>query len=149
MSSSTAESAEEIQRQMRQVRSELREDVQEIVANARVMADWHYYVQTYPWLCVGAAVAAGYLLVPSKVHVVRPDRRELEDLIRQHQVAVKAEVKPRPSTGILGSLFNMAAGAALQGAMALASHQVDQLFKGWQTASRQTAGESEHEESNF
>jgi hypothetical protein len=148
MSEAPVADADEIQRQMREVRSELRDDVQEIVANARVMADWHYYVRTYPWLCVGAAAAAGYLLVPARVTVVRPDRRDLAELIRQHQVAVKAEVKPNPSPGILGSLINLAAGAALQGAMAVASYQLDQIFKGWKTASNDNAGGSKHEESH-
>ena len=146
MSTSSLTEAEEIQRQMREVRSELRDDVQEIVASARVMADWHYYVRTYPWVCLGAAAALGYLLVPPKVHVVRPDKRELADLVRQHQVAVKAELKPKPSGGILGSLINMAAGAALQGAMAVASSQLDQVIKGWRTASRPNG--DEHEESH-
>ncbi|HUE70918.1 MAG TPA: hypothetical protein VMP01_08510 [Pirellulaceae bacterium] len=148
MSDAPVASAEEIQRQMRAVRSELRDDVREIVANARVMADWHYYVQTYPWLCVGAAAAAGYLLVPSRVTVVRPDSRELAELVSQHQVAVKAEVKPQPAVGVLGSLINMATGAALQGAMAVASYQLDQLFKGWKSGSGDRAGDSEHEESH-
>ncbi len=148
MSEASPATAEEIQQQMRAVRSELRDDVQEIVANARVLADWRYYVQTYPWLCVGAAAAAGYLLVPPRVNVVRPDARELADLVRQHQLALKAELKPKPASGILGSLVNMVAGAALQGAMAVASYQLDQLIKGWKAASPPDAGESQHEESH-
>jgi hypothetical protein len=148
MSDAPLATAEQIQQQMRAVRSELREDVQEIVANARVMAEWQYYVRTYPWLCVGAATAAGYLLVPPRVNVVRPDSRELADMVRQHQLALKAELKPRPATGVLGSLVNMAAGAALQGVMAIASYQMDQLLKGWTARSKPNAGDSEHEESH-
>ena len=146
MSATSLSEAEEIQRQMREVRSELRDDVQEIVASARVMADWHYYVRTYPWICLGAAAALGYMLVPSRVHVVRPDSRELADLVRQHQVAVKAELKPKPTVGLLGSLINMAAGAALQGALAIASSQLDHVIKGWTSASPTKGGE--HEESH-
>ena len=50
MSVSTTPAAEEIQRQMRSVRSELRDDVQDIVESARVMTDWQYYVRSYPQL---------------------------------------------------------------------------------------------------
>jgi hypothetical protein len=50
MSVSPTPAAEEIQRQMRDVRSELRNDVQELVDNACVMTDWHYYVRSYPRL---------------------------------------------------------------------------------------------------
>ena len=52
---------EEILRQMREVRAELRDDVQELVGSAREMADWTTYVRAYPWLCAGAAFALGAL----------------------------------------------------------------------------------------
>jgi hypothetical protein len=133
MSVSPTPAAEEIQRQMRDVRSELRNDVQDLVDNARVMTDWHYYVRSYPWLCLGAAAAVGYLLVPSRVQVFKPDAQMLANLVRQHQVAVKTEVKPQPSGGLLGGLVNMAAGAALQGAMAIASQQLNQFLRGLAT----------------
>jgi hypothetical protein len=148
MSVSPTPAAEEIQRQMRDVRSELRNDVQDLVDNARVMTDWHYYVRSYPWLCLGAAAAVGYLLVPSRVQVFKPDAQMLADLVRQHQVAVKTEVKPQPSGGLLGGLVNMAAGAALQGAMAIASQQLNQFLRGLATpaSSPQPTGGSGHEE---
>ena len=148
MSVSPTPAAEEIQRQMRDVRSELRNDVQELVDNARVMTDWHYYVRSYPWLCLGAAAAVGYLLVPSRVQVFKPDAQMLADLVRQHQVAVKSEVKPQPSSGLLGGLVNMAAGAALQGAMAIASQQLNQFLRGLATppSPPQPTGGPDHEE---
>ncbi len=121
MSDSTIPATDEIERQMRALRSELREDVQDIVENARVMTDWQYYVRSYPWLCLGAAAALGYVLVPARIQVVRPDARALAELVRQHQVNVKAEVKPQPSPGWLGQLVNLGAGIALQGAMAIVS----------------------------
>ena len=130
MSVSTTPAADDIERQMRALRSDLREEVQEIVDNARVMTDWHYYVRSYPWLCLGAAAALGYILVPPRVQVVKPDAAMLADLVRQHQVDVKTEVKPQPAQGLIGSLMNMAAGVALQGAMAVASRQLNQFLEG-------------------
>jgi hypothetical protein len=148
MSVSTTPAADEIERQMRALRSELREDVHEIVENARVMTDWQYYVRTYPWLCLGAAAALGYVLVPSRVQVVKPDAATLAELVRQHQVNVKAEVKPQPSPGMLGRLVNMAAGMALQGAMVVASQQFNQFLQGLSAPARQApaAGGSGHEQ---
>lgn len=140
MSVSTTPAADEIERQMRALRSELREDVHEIVENARVMADWQYYVRTYPWLCLGAAAALGFVLVPSRVHVVKPDAAALAELVRQHQVNVKAEVKPEPSPGLLGRLVNMAAGMALNGAMAVATHQMNQFVRGLRSPSEPAGG---------
>jgi hypothetical protein len=145
MSVSTTPAADEIQRQMRDLRADLREEVQEIVENARVMTDWHHYVRSYPWLCLGAAAAVGYLLVPARVEVVRPDTKMLADLVRHHQVAVKTEVKP-PSAGLLGGLVNMVAGMALQGALAIASHQVNQFVRGWAAQPSTSQRDMDHEE---
>ena len=53
-----------ILQRMEEVRCDLDEGVQEIVEGARVMGMWRHYVRTYPWICLGAAVAGGYLIVP-------------------------------------------------------------------------------------
>lgn len=148
MSTVTTPSADEIQRQMRDVRAELREDVQEIVDNAKVMTEWQYYVRRYPWLCLGAAAALGYLIVPPRIHVVKPDPKALADLVRQRQVAVKAEVSPRPAPGLLGGLVNMAAGAALQGVLAIASAQLHQFLQGLSTSGTGARGGQSHEKSH-
>ena len=149
MSVSPIPAAEEIQRQMSQVRSELREDVQEIVENARTMAEWRFYVRSYPWLCLGAAAAAGYLLVPPRMQIVRPDSRVLADLIRQQQVTVRTEVQPQRSGGLLGQLVNMAAGVAVQGVLAVASQQLNKFVNQLATISPPppaVAGDPSHEE---
>jgi len=103
------------------------------------MTDWQYYVRSYPWICLGAAAAVGYLLVPSRVEVFKPDPQTLAELVRQHQVAVKTEVKPQPSGGLLGGLVNIAAGAALQGASAIASRQLHQFLQGLAAPASPTA----------
>ena len=53
-----------IRQRMELVRCDLDEDVQEIVEGARDMGDWRYYVKTYPLICLGGALVAGYLIVP-------------------------------------------------------------------------------------
>ena len=55
-----------IRQRMEEVRCDLDQDVQEIVEGARDLRDWRSYVRTYPWVCVGAALAVGYLLVPRR-----------------------------------------------------------------------------------
>ena len=55
-----------IRQRMEEVRCDLDEDVQDIVEEARDMGQWRYYVRSYPWVCVGAALAAGYLIVPRR-----------------------------------------------------------------------------------
>jgi hypothetical protein len=113
-------SAESIQEQMRQVRCELGEDVQGLVDSARVMADWRHYVRSYPWLCLGLAAAAGFLLVPSRVQVLRPDANTLADLVKRHKVVV--EGGPRPTAKPPATMGSMLSGALLQGGLALGRH---------------------------
>ena len=149
MSVSTTPAAEDIQRQMRDVRSELREDVQEIVENARIMADWQHYVRSYPWLCLGAAAALGFVLVPPRVQVVKPDSRMLADLVRQHQVAINAEVKSQPPPGIADRCANLASGLVFQAVVALANHQLHQFLQGLSSPKSSPAGGGlDHEESH-
>src|SRR3982751_3879621 len=89
-----ASDADQIQNQMRELRAELREDVQDVVVSAHKMADIANYVRAYPWLCVGAALAAGYLIVPQRAVVLRPDAEALVELARKHQLVVKTNEGP-------------------------------------------------------
>ena len=57
---------EEIQREMQQVRTSLGSDMRHLAQQARDSTDWRHYVRRYPWFCLGAVAATGYLLVPSK-----------------------------------------------------------------------------------
>jgi hypothetical protein len=114
-----AESAEEIQSQMRQVRRELGEDVQEIVDNARIMADWKHYVRTYPWVCMGVALAAGYFVVPSRPHLIRPDAKTLSDWAKGQKLVVEPVSQARPKPTLSSQMMGMAASALLQGGLAV------------------------------
>lgn len=61
-----------IRQRMAEVRCDLDEDVQEIVESARDLGDWRYYVKTFPWICLGAGLAAGYLIVPRHHLGIKP-----------------------------------------------------------------------------
>jgi hypothetical protein len=124
--------AEEIQRQMREIRAELRDDVQELVVSAEKMADWTQYVTAYPWLCVGAALAAGYLIVPQRAVVMRPDAEAMIELAKKHKLFVNttagAPLKKRG--GIFAELLGLAAATLLQGGLKIATTQMAQAFAG-------------------
>jgi hypothetical protein len=114
---------------MQQFRAEMREDVREMVASARELTDWTWYVRTYPWLCLGAAAAAGYMLIPSRPQAyAKPDFSDLAELARQQKIVVKME-EPKSSPGLLGTLVRLAAGPLLQGGLAIAKHQLDQHLR--------------------
>ena len=122
--------ADEIQRQMREVRAELRADVKDLMNSAQNMGDWTRYVRAYPWLCVGAALAAGYLVVPMRPLVVHPDPKTLFKLAKEHDLVMKPDDRPaqKKKGGLVAQLLSMAAAAALQGGLRIATQQLSEAF---------------------
>ena len=114
---------------MRQVRAELRDNVQEIVSGAREIADWKYYARTYPWLTVAAAAFVGYLIVPARATVIRPDADALLELVKRRQRSVQVEQPGPARASVAGRLASMLTATAVQAALAVASKQAHQFFE--------------------
>jgi hypothetical protein len=74
---------------MQQLRCEIDGDMEDMAASARSMVDWKHYVKTYPWVCLGAAVALGFLIVPKRSRVIRPDLATLTEPARTGHLVVK------------------------------------------------------------
>lgn len=109
-----------IRRRMEAVRCDLDEDVQEIVEGARDMGDWRSYVRSYPWVCLGAAAVAGYLIVP---------RRPWEALARlaNQGRALASSQLPRQG-GASGMLLSLVSNLAMRAVSSYALQQVGRLF---------------------
>ena len=122
--------AEQIQKQMRELRADLREDVQDVVVSAHKMADIANYVRAYPWLCVGAAVAAGFLIVPQRTTILKPDAEALIELARKHKLVVKTDegTQQKKRGGLLAQLLSLAAATLLQGGLKVATNQLTDAF---------------------
>ncbi len=56
---------DEIYNRMAVIRRELHTNVRESVAGAEAVVDWGRYTWTYPWIALGAAAAAGYMVYTS------------------------------------------------------------------------------------
>ena len=129
MSTSTASSAEEIQQQMQQVRTDLRANVHELVESAREMTVWQRYVQSYPWTCLGAAALVGYLIIPSRSRILKPDAGQMAEIIKS-QIAAQGQPK---SGGLISSAVSGLAGVALKGllqtGMSIATQQLNQYVQ--------------------
>jgi hypothetical protein len=125
-----ASEADDIQRQMREVRAELRDDVKELMTSAQEMRDWTRYVRAYPWLCVGLAAAAGYVLVPARPLVVQPDPDALFRLAKEHKLVMKPEDGPveKRKGGLIAKLLSVAMATALQGGLRLASQHITEAM---------------------
>jgi len=121
-------SAEQIQREMRQVRAELRGDMQQIVEQANGLSDWQAYVKAYPWAAMGAAALVGYLLVPSRPLIIRPDAKELAELAKTNRLELEPiATSKKSSPGIVGSLMNYAGSALFQLGMSALTQQLAQF----------------------
>ena len=115
-----------ILQRMNEVRCDLDEDVQEIVEGARVMGKWRYYVRTYPWVCLGAALAAGYLIVPRRQFGMRPDAQTLAELANQSQQLASAHLTPKNNAR--GMFLPFVGNLVMRGVTAYALQQADKLF---------------------
>jgi hypothetical protein len=115
---------------MAKIRSELHQDVRGIVENAKVITDWKHYVRHHPWACMVGAAALGYLVVPKRLEILRPDPETLADLARTNRLVVNAQSEPRPRGGTTGAIFTFLATALMRGAMGYLGQQATWLMRG-------------------
>lgn len=109
---------------MQQIRGDIDQDLEEMVESARSMVDWKHYVKTYPWVCLGAAVALGFLIVPKRSTVIRPDLAALTKLARSGHLAVK----PAGMRGVVDALLATAANIAVRQATVSVGRSVGRLL---------------------
>jgi hypothetical protein len=113
---------------MAQIRHELHHDVQGAVRGAQALTDWRSMVGSHPWLALGIAAAAGYLIVPKR-------RRETPTF-----VTVEGAVGPdfpatnlmpagpprQPRWGALQTVYGMLAPVAVRAAQNYLLQHVEQ-----------------------
>lgn len=86
MHPNSEDSAEAIRRRMAELRRELTSDVRGVKEGAREMASPLYYIRRFPWASAAVAAAIGYLLVPKKKHIIKPDPEMLAEMLKKHQI---------------------------------------------------------------
>jgi hypothetical protein len=111
---------------MQQLRCEIDGDMEDMAASARTMVDWKHYVKTYPWVCLGAAVALGFLIVPKRSRVIRPDLATLTEPARTgHLVGKPASAATH---GLIDALLATVANIAVQRATAYLGQSMGRLL---------------------
>jgi hypothetical protein len=116
-----SDAPEQIQRRMEAVRCDLARDVDDVVRSAGRLVDWREYVRRYPWACLGAAAAVGYLLVPKRPEIINPDADTLLELAKRNELIVNVNPAPQKWGGVTSTLFTLAAKAAVRGAVSYVS----------------------------
>ena len=115
-----------IRQRMEEVRCDLDEDVQGIVEGARDMRDWRSYVRTYPWICVGAALAVGYWIVPRRHMAMQPNAETIAELVKQSRLAETPLVTPLGKAR--GLLLRCVGNLVMQGVSAYVGQQAGKHF---------------------
>ena len=111
---------------MQQLRCEIDGDMKDMATSARTMVDWKHYVKTYPWVCLGATVALGFLIVPKRSRVIRPDLATLTELTRTgHLVGKPASAA---SHGLIDALLAAVANIAVRKATAYLGQGAESLL---------------------
>ena len=126
---------------MKALRREIAEDIDEVAESTRELTDWKLYVKSYPWICVGVAALAGYVAVPMRVEIRTPDVETLQKLAKRNQLVVKQDAKAQARSGLAGTMLTLLANAAVRGVIAYAGQNLGKL-------ANQQSGESVSSEVN-
>ena len=118
--------ADRLRQEMRTIRRELGDDVEELVEHAERLMDWKYYVQRYPWACLGGAALLGYFLVPQRIVTLPTDGHTLSRLADRLPIHTKPAEPKKQS--LLGWLVSMGTGMALRAAGAYATQQLGKIM---------------------
>ena len=103
---------ESVRVRMHQLRCEIDGEMEDMAASARTMVNWKHYVKTYPWVCLGAAVAVGFLIVPKRSREIRPDVATLTEMARTGHLVVQPA--PAVANGLIDALLAAVANIAVR-----------------------------------
>ena len=104
---SADEPAENICRRMAELRRELVHDMQDVSRSAKAMASPSFYIRKFPWATLAIAAGVGYMLIPKKKQVIKPDMEALAELVRKNQVNINASKAAEESQGMVKTLAVM------------------------------------------
>ena len=131
--STGSDDVDEIRRQMAKVRRELHADVQHVVTTANAATDWRSYITAYPWLTLGGAAVAGYMIVPRRQEnpsarigvAAENDLAKIREMVAETRQAITEAahsdvVKKIPKKGLIAAALGLAAPIALRAAQGYA-----------------------------
>ncbi|REK18799.1 MAG: hypothetical protein DWQ37_03050 [Planctomycetota bacterium] len=93
----------------------------------RRLANWRTYLHDYPWACVGAAVAVGYLAVPNRPQIVTPNPDDLAKLAKRNQLVVKQSPKGTTTQNFARTSATFLGNMLLRAAVAFIGQQVGRV----------------------
>lgn len=104
-----------VRARMQGIRCDIDQDLEDVSASAHSMVDWKHYVETYPWVCLGAAAVLGYLIVPKRSPTTAAGQAVPTEPAKSDRPAAKAE---SAMPGWVNALVVAVAGIAVREAIA-------------------------------
>lgn len=123
-------SAETIRKEMQHVRREIADDMHDVVESTRQMTNWRSYVNRYPLVCLGAAAAVGFMIVPKRVEIVSPDVDALLRLAKKNKLVVNNEPTAQAKSGFAGAMLGLVGNAVLRAGIAYVGQNLGKVSGG-------------------
>jgi hypothetical protein len=119
-----------LREQMARVRNHLADDVVEVVEQAKELTDWRSYVRRHPWMCVGAAAAIGFMMVPVRRRAAVASTRNLAEPNGYQATGAMSDDRPAStrSASTMQPLINLAAGLAVRRLVSIAGNQLQNML---------------------
>lgn len=119
-------SADRLRQEMRTIRRELGQEVEDLVEHAEQLMEWRYYVRRFPWASVSVAALVGYFVVPQRIVTLPTDEHTLSRLTDRLPLHGKPSEPKKQS--MFGWLLSLGTGMALRAASAYLSQQVSKVM---------------------
>jgi len=134
---------------MQGIRRDIDQDLEDVSASARNLVDWKHYVNAYPWLCLGAAAALGFLVVPKRSAAAHADLTTPVEPVSTGRPEVDVAsvaapaVPPSVARGVFDALVGAVVGVAVREAVAYLGQNAERLL-GMTTNPRTNHHDSTH-----
>lgn len=118
-----------LRQQMDEIRCDLNDDMHDFVASAKTLTDYRFYLKEYPWACMAAVAAVGYLVVPNRVRIISPDVETLTKLAKKNHLLVKSKPETtQEKSGTLGWALGLLTSALMRSAIGYASQNAGKIL---------------------
>jgi hypothetical protein len=109
---------------MQNVREDLSEHADEAIKNARRIFDWRNYVANHPWTALGAAMAAGYVLVPRRACCRGGNSEAVTEAVDR----VARAVQPSPLAGIVAGVLTAVSATVARETLAMVTSSIKETM---------------------
>jgi ElaB/YqjD/DUF883 family membrane-anchored ribosome-binding protein len=141
----TRQPAEELRRQMRTIRREMGEDLEEIVGQAERLLDWRYYVRQHPWKLVGVAACLGCFVawrLSKRTPIQAKPLQHAQILQGRPQQQARPQQLERTKSVLLGSLLGLGGDMLLRAALNYTAEQMGKMLERRVAKDQPVGGES-------